>query len=676
MCGADYSYCARQGYRTATRRDGQDPFSPVYAVCLDRAGQGLGTVALLSTLVERVSQTALPPKTLSEQTLPSDLPEGGGLPTSFDWRNHDGYSWLTPVKNQSSCGSCWAFAAVGVVEAHHNIRASDPDLDLDLAEQELVSCSSAGDCGGGSSNSALWYIHDAGIVDENCMPYQAANSSCNRCSNWRDRLTHIDYVDAFVPDRQSLQMSVVNYGPTFVYMGISSDYGGYFDGNGIYRCSDDSGINHAVVVVGYSDSGGYWIVRNSWGASWNGDGYFKVGYGECAIDSTWAGYAYDIPPTGQIIAPTHGEVLNSCPVTLQADASDVGSGVARVEFYAHYEGAWHHLGDDTTAPYSLEWDCSGVNSRYVWFTIHVVDNMGNEAVDPSGYIYVTLGATIPDNPVAFVSNRDGHPQIYLMSEDGTMQNRLTRSTDHAWHPALSPDGSKLAFISSPPYAFNEAELYVMDLSDFSVRRLTYNSVWDERPRWSPDGRHIAFNSELNSNWDIYVIDADGSNLTRLTTDAADDKYPTWSPDGTRIAFTSWRDGYSQIYVMNANGSNHVNLSNSAYFDIDPQWSPDGSRIVYYSYRNDSWEIMVMNADGSGQTRLTYNDDYDATPTWSSDGAEILFGSDRDGNLEIYRMKADGSEVTNLSANSSSDTEPSCPSRGQYAVYLPLVLRSR
>jgi hypothetical protein len=70
-------------------------------------------------------------------------------------------------------------------------------------------------------------------------------------------------------------------------MGIQSGVGGHWDGD-VYRCTDDSTINHGVVIAGYSDDGGYWIVKNSWGSSWNGNGYFKVGYGECGIEN----YAY------------------------------------------------------------------------------------------------------------------------------------------------------------------------------------------------------------------------------------------------------------------------------------------------------------------------------------------------------------------------------------------------
>jgi hypothetical protein len=78
-------------------------------------------------------------------------------------------------------------------------------------------------------------------------------------------------------------------------MGYGSGYGGYWDGD-IYRCTNDSGVNHGVVIAGYSDAGGYWIVKNSWGPTWNGDGYFKIGYGECAVEQ-YAVYAYLVTAT-------------------------------------------------------------------------------------------------------------------------------------------------------------------------------------------------------------------------------------------------------------------------------------------------------------------------------------------------------------------------------------------
>jgi hypothetical protein len=98
-------------------------------------------------------------------------------------------------------------------------------------------------------------------------------------------------------------------------MGVGSGYGGGFDAQGVYRCTNDSGANHAVIIAGYSNAGGYWIVKNSWGATWNGDGYFKVGYGECAIE-TWV-YYVDTPASAP--SPTPTPTPTSCAGDVDCD---------------------------------------------------------------------------------------------------------------------------------------------------------------------------------------------------------------------------------------------------------------------------------------------------------------------------------------------------------------------
>lgn len=301
-CGAEYSYCVQNGYDLETRDDGQDPFSPYYASCVTKEGQLAGTTLQLSSLSELTTNPALNTDLEIPSAPEQKLEElsNVSVPSSWDWRNYNGANWLSPVRDQSSCGSCWAFAAIGITEAHHNIISSNPNLNLDLSEQELISCSSAGGCEGGSSVSALSYIQNTGVSDESCMPYTASDSACNKCSDWASRLTTIDaYHNEWYPtSRNIIKDAVVNYGPSVVYMGIGANYGGYFDGNNIYRCSNDSDINHAVVVVGYNDTGGYWIIRNSWGRSWGREntGYFKVGYGECSIDSVLVAYIEEHAP--------------------------------------------------------------------------------------------------------------------------------------------------------------------------------------------------------------------------------------------------------------------------------------------------------------------------------------------------------------------------------------------
>lgn len=304
-CGESYSYCARQGYGLITKTDGNNPFSREYSVCV-HDGEEIGSVTELTDLREKATrgsfaaeQSPLPPA-----EGPSVEAQSPSAPSSFDWRNYGGQDWMTSVKDQGSCGSCWAFSAVGIVEPAYNISTNNPNLDLDLSEEYLVSdCLSGNTCCGGSHTEALSFIRDSGIPDEACLPYVdgsgcscfpsdvcpltcansgsgvCSNATCSdRCSDWASRLTRIEAA-GYVP-AGSIKKDLVEKGPLSADMGM----GGTFDGSGVYRCTDDSTTSHSVVIAGYSGAGGYWIVKNSWGSSWNGNGYFKVGYGECAIE--------------------------------------------------------------------------------------------------------------------------------------------------------------------------------------------------------------------------------------------------------------------------------------------------------------------------------------------------------------------------------------------------------
>ena len=202
---------------------------------------------------------------------------------SFDWRSKDGKDWMTSVKSQSSCGSCWAFSAIGVTEAAYNIYSNDPNRDIDLSEQHLVSdCCNAGDCGGGWPDYALRYVRDTGVSDESCFPYTRSNSACTPCSGWNENPWKIEGYKYVSSSEDAFKSALQEYGPLSVLLKVPDDW--FYYKSGIYEptllSADGVGwANHAVVLVGWDDSNSCWIVKNSWGSGWGEQGYARVKYG-------------------------------------------------------------------------------------------------------------------------------------------------------------------------------------------------------------------------------------------------------------------------------------------------------------------------------------------------------------------------------------------------------------
>ena len=292
--------------------------------------------------------------------------------------------------------------------------------------------------------------------------------------------------------------------------------------------------------------------------------------------------------------------------------------------------------------------------------------------------------------IAYVSSSDGDSDIWVMDADGTNKQQLTTSSADEYSPIWSPDGTRIAYVSS-------SGIWVMDADGTNKQQLTTSSADGYPPIWSPDGTRIAYVSRSS----IWVMDADGTNKQQLTTSSAHESYPTWSPDGTRIAYRS--QTYSgrdrNIWVMDADGTNKQQLTTSSAHEIQPTWSPDGTRIYYVSWKSSAsnrYSIWAMMADGTNQQRLTrtfprfanfvlsprgthiayvrhfrgtsfagylWIVDLDGTSTreiatnvggsatWSPDGRSIAYSGSRLGSREnwgIWVVNADGSNRQRLS----------------------------
>jgi Tol biopolymer transport system component len=274
----------------------------------------------------------------------------------------------------------------------------------------------------------------------------------------------------------------------------------------------------------------------------------------------------------------------------------------------------------------------------------------------------TVEASVPEGKIAFQSRRDGNGEIYLLTAESEVN--ITNDPSEEANPSVSPDGSKILFVSDRED--KTFHIYMVNVDGSGLTRLTNDAAGDFSPRWSPDGTRIAF-SRTGA---LYVMDSDGSNVQQITEPKPEATAAPceagaflggWSPDGTRLTFyaASATRSLGQVCTINVDGSDlRVVVSDPPGWQVEPAWSPDGEWIAYRSIRNENHEIYIVKPDGTSDTNLTNDPATDLEPTWSPDGQWIVFSSSRTGNFDLYMMRPDGSDVTRLTNSGGKDSDPS------------------
>jgi len=277
---------------------------------------------------------------------------------------------------------------------------------------------------------------------------------------------------------------------------------------------------------------------------------------------------------------------------------------------------------------------------------HLMHRLSNEII-----LQLTGHQGIFLTKIAFVDNSTGNREIYVADYDGYDAKPVTRDKSLTLLPRWSPDGKYIAYSSYKPMGRDLSRkdmgkqagplLYLKDMASGKVRLLSSQPGLNTGAAWSPDGKEIALTMSHKGNPDIFTIDLQGKILRQLVQGYGIDVSPAFSPDGSKIAFVSNRSGSPQLYILDLATKREERLTYEGRYNTSPAWS-SRNRIAFVSMSNGKFDICTIDPDGRGFKRLTDNTSNNEEPSWSPDGRYIMFTSDRGGGAyHLHLMNANG-----------------------------------
>ena len=267
---------------------------------------------------------------------------------------------------------------------------------------------------------------------------------------------------------------------------------------------------------------------------------------------------------------------------------------------------------------------------------------------------------VASTELAFVSNRTGSSEVFVMGADGSHPRPATSNRSINNFPSWSPDGDAILYTSYRHQG--RPLLFVSSRGRGRPGRLLprLDGTGSEfRGVFSPLGGSLALVlSRQGHAADIYTVGVDGRKLRQLTGGGSIEVSPAWSPDGKRIAFVSDRGGSPQIYLMDADGSNQRRLSYQGNYNTHPAWSPDGSWIAYESRVGGQFDIWLIDPEGTVNLPIVSHPRGDEAPCWAPNGRKLAFSSKRRGRADIYVVDIGGENLRRITQGAGDNTAPS------------------
>jgi eukaryotic-like serine/threonine-protein kinase len=240
---------------------------------------------------------------------------------------------------------------------------------------------------------------------------------------------------------------------------------------------------------------------------------------------------------------------------------------------------------------------------------------------------------------------DGNSDIWVAGTDGAGARRvIARTSIFAARPAISPDGTRIAYLdySEGPLS----DLWVASLDDSAPRRLTFDAVLMGHLAWTPDNESIVFASTRSGSMTLWSIPAAGGEPQPLTSGAGEDDQPVVSSDGRLLAYTNVRTTWRLMVRDPVTGDDHQVAEARAPF-VAPNFSPDGEQIVFFRPAREGVHVFVINRDGTDLRQVTTTrGDHNIFPSWSADGRSIVFLQVLP-DKALFRVPAAGGESVRL-----------------------------